>query len=253
MKYFVVFMALTSLVLTSAIPESDARYESILNSLTELESDLLEQGYYVEPYSIMPFGNKHFFFKSDKNPNLSDTSFSRCSMSATFLLEDDVPMYMIMKFPNDLIWPGMYENSTFYLIKNHFTTTDKDGSLVIPEMVWKKIEPIRDSDFTTLEFDLVGEVSHVIVNMTSYPVNPNSELVHECPPLIPKMEFDYYDRVQPISTQRLISEMWGFPPDTFICENNLIGAIKATNDKAVCIKPESKIKLVERGWAKNFL
>ena len=31
-----------------------------------------------------------------------------------------------------------------------------------------------------------------------------------------------------------------------------IFAKQFTNDKAVCVKPESKIKLIERGWAKDF-
>lgn len=217
----------------------------MFDSLTETELILIEQGYYVESYSIMPFGDKHFFFKADKNHGLSETSFGRCLMYATFVPRDSIPMQMTMKFPNDLIWPGMYDNSTFFSVKS-------ESGAHAPPMEWEKIEPVRDSDFTTLEFDLKGEVNHIIINITTNHETPGAEPLDGCPQMIPKMEFDYYDRVNPISTQRLIAEHMGFPPDIYICENNLIGAIKATNDKTVCVKPETKIKLIERGWAKDF-
>lgn len=233
-------------------PNSFGKITGILNLLTEEESVLIEQGYVVEPYSIMPFGDKHFFYKTEKQAYPAETNFSRCVMSAT-ILTDYFPTSMIMKFPSDLIWPGMYENSTFFVIKNIFPLqTDENGNKIYPEEGFEKIQPIRDSHFATLEFDLKDKINHVIVNFTTNNKIPWTTSLDECPPIIPKMEFDYYDTVLPYSTQRLIAEGWGLPPDTFICKNNLIGATKTTNDKPVCVTSETKAKLVQRGWAKAF-
>ena len=72
-------------------------------------------------------------------------------------------MPITMKFPNDLFWPGMHDNSTFYSIKNEFhQTTDEHGNMITknPVMEWEKVEPILDSEFTTFNFVLKGEVSH---------------------------------------------------------------------------------------------
>ena len=237
------------------IQESEARFWIDIDSLPENERKLLDEGYYIERYSLSPFGEKHFFFKTETSPHLSDTTFGICMMTVTFLPKENVPMPIVMKFPNDLFWPGMHDNSTFYSIKNEFRqTTDEHGNTITknPVMKWERIEPIRGSEFTTLDFELKGEVSHFLANMTYYPQNLGDPPAKTCPRVLPPMESDYYDTITPKDSQKLIAEMWGHPPDTYICPNNLVGAIKATDDAEVCVKPESKIKLVERGWAKDF-
>ena len=253
---FLIFLAITGVVsFLVLVPESEAQLSFDVESLTNNEKKLLEQGYYLEPYSLSPFGNKHFFFKTEKFPHISETTFSSCMMTATFLPKENAPMSITMKFPNDLLWPGMYDNSTFYSIKNEFhQTTDEHGNLITkkPVMEWMQVDPIRDSEFTTLDFELKGEVSHFMVNATYHPQNPDDPPAKPCPHVLPPMESGYYDTISPKDSQKLIAEMWGYTPDTYICPNNLIGAIKSTDDSEVCVKPESKTKLVERGWAKNF-
>ena len=263
MRFFAVLLAMASLgfslFLLSSFSESDATLISIVKEPTASEARLLEdEGYYAEPYSLMPFGNKHFFFKSDPMPGIGEISNSRCMFSATFLPIDGKPVQMTMKFPNDLVWPGMYDNSTFFSVQDQFAShVDESGNAVVNDqrsVEYEKITPTRDSEFTTIDLELKGEVSHVVINMTTYPASLKPGEINEiCPPLLPPMRSDYYDTILPKDAQKTIAELRGYPPDTFICPNNKIGAIKAADNAEVCVKPESKTKLIERGWAKDFL
>ena len=90
MRFFAVLLVTASLGLSlfflSPFSESDATLISIIKEPTANEVRLMEEeGYYAEPYSLMPFGSKHFFFKSDPMPNIGEISNSRCMFSATFL------------------------------------------------------------------------------------------------------------------------------------------------------------------------
>ena len=231
--------------------EADSQFYGNMEDLPENERMLLDDGYEIAPYYIAPFGSNHFFYKPEGKTSISETTFGKCTMSGTFIPEN-IPTRIILKFPNDLFWPGMYENSTFYSLKNHFAKFDENGNNITPKIVWEKIEPDRGDDFTTLEFDLKGEVSHFVVNMTKYPEPPIGDVLNTCPNVIPNMQYDYYDKIDSKDTQILMAERLGFPPDTYVCPNNLIGAMKAADDTEVCVKPYSKTKLVERGWAKDF-
>ena len=254
-----------------AIPESGQWMASILKTPTEKENALIEQGYHAKEYPIMPFGAKYFFYKSDKPEHyLGDIAFNRCAMFATYPIKEGESVNVSMKFPNDLIWPGGYDNSTFFVTRGgHHTYADASGNLINKntEVVWEKITPVVDSDFTTIRFGFEDEIGSLIVNMTELPdlseekrnEDQRKEFQGCCPLTIPEMKYDYYDMVNPINTQRMIAEIQGFPPDTFICKNNLIGAIKKNTDgmeeeemKIVCVKPDTKTVLVERGWAKSF-
>ena len=263
MRFFAVLLVMTGLGLSlfflSSFSDSDAILISIIKEPTANEVRLMEEeGYYAEPYSLMPFGSKHFFFKSDPMPNIGEISNSRCMFSATFIPIDGKPVQMSMKFPNDLVWPGMYDNSTFFSVTDQFAShVDESGNTVMNDqrsVEYEKLTPTRDSEFTTIDLELKGEVSHVVINMTTYPVNLKSGEINEiCPPVLPPMRSDYYDSILPKDTQKIIAEMRGYPPDTYICPNNKIGAIKAADNTEVCVKPDSKTKLIERGWAKDFL
>ena len=240
------------------VSESEALLTPIVKDPTPSEIKLAEDGYYAHEYSVLPFGDKHFFSKTDNPLSLAEIATGRCMMSATYLVKEGV-VNVSMKFPNDLIWPGMHAHSTFFKTSGGYHTyTDESGNAVTKntKVIWEKLNPIIDSEFITVEFSLRNEIGSLIVNSTTLPdwsnKNSNNKIADSCPLIIPKMEYDYYDRVYPMDLQKTLAEIRGFPPDTFICQNNLIGAIKETNDKSVCIKPDSKIKLIERGWAKDF-
>ncbi|WP_316506086.1 hypothetical protein [Nitrosopumilus sp.] len=241
-----------------AVSDDDEWILSIMKSPTEKENDLIEQGYHPQEYPINPFGTKHFFYKSDVyNQPGSEMTFNRCMIFATYPLDEGESVNVSIKFPNDLTWPGGYDNSTVLLGKGgYYSHVDSAGNATVQdtETVWEKYEPLVDSDFTTIEFEFRDEISHLVINMTSLPEpNTRDNFLRICPHIIPEMRYDYYDKVHPVETQRMFAEMLEFPPDTFICEGNLIGAIKINDDeKSVCVKPNTKIKLIERGWAQEF-
>ena len=91
-----------------------------------------------------------FFFKSDPMPSIGEISNSRCMFSATFLPIDGKPVQMTMKFPNDLVWPGMYDNSTFFSVQDQFAShVDESGNAVVNDqrsVEYEKITPTRDSE-----------------------------------------------------------------------------------------------------------
>lgn len=122
----------------------------------------------------MPFGNKHFFYKSESMPRIGEISMSRCMFLATFLPEDK-PVHMTMKFPNDLIWSGMYDNSTLFSVKDQFASyADESENTVTNEKVtpeYEKIISTKDSEFTTIDFELKGEVR----NLVGYMINVNHD------------------------------------------------------------------------------
>ena len=239
-----------------AISETFAEIVSVIKSPTESEITLMEEGYHAHQYAVLPFGDKHFFQKTDNPLSLAEVATGRCLMYATYPIREGESVDVTMKFPNDLVWPGMHDNSTFFLTKGgHHGYTDESGNTVTKntEVVWERIVPTVDSEFITVEFELRDEIGSLTVNSTALPdLQSEKNLSEDCPPIIPKMEYGYYDRVFPIDVQKRLAESIGFPPDTFICENNRIGAIKATDEKLVCVKPDTKTKLVERGWAKDF-
>ena len=253
------FLVLALIVLGTgifAISETYAEIVSIVKSPTESELVLIEEGYEVHQYAVLPFGGKHFFHKTNSPLSLAEINTGRCMMYATYLVKEGESVNVTMKFPNDLIWPGMYDGSTFFLTKGgHSAHTDEYGNTVTKntDVIWENITPVVDSEFITINFEIQDEMASLMVNSTALPILPNENSIQmDCSPVIPKIEYDYYDTVFPIDVQRIFAANIGFPPDTFICENNLIGAIKATDDTEACVKPESKVKLVERGWAKDF-
>ena len=239
-----------------AISETFAEIVSIVKSPTESEIALMEEGYHAHQYAVLPFGDKHFFHKTDNPLSLAEVATGRCLMYATYLVRDGESVDVTMKFPNDLVWPGMDDNSTFFLtLGGYHGYTDESGNTVTKntKVVWEKLTPTVDSEFITIEFELRDEMGSLTVNSTALPnLQGEKSVSDDCPPIIPKMEYDHYDIVFPIDLQKRLAESRGFPPDTFICENNLIGAIKATDENSVCVKPDTKTKLVERGWAKDF-
>ena len=44
-------------------------------------------------------------------------------------------------------------------------------------------------------------------------------------------------------------EAWGYDIESFFCHNDQVLILKVTNDSPACVTPETKEKLLERGWA----
>ena len=229
-RLFFVLIMFTFATGIFVITESHAEIMSIVKDPTKSEAALIYDGYSAHQYAVMPFGAKHFFSKTDNPLSLADVSTGRCLMHATYLIKEGESINVSMKFPNDLTWPGMHDYATFFLTKggNH-GYTDNSGNMVTKNtpVVWERLNPVIDSEFVTVEFELKDEMGSIIVNSTSLPVKSDNssdpQLGDSCPRTPPRMEYDYYDHVFTIEQQKIIAEMKGFTPDTFICvsENSL--------------------------------
>ena len=262
MKFFVVFLAsMFSLALATGIVSGEnesfdfpPHFENLTAS--EAETKLLEQGFQIEEYPFIPYGYKHYFSYHDSFHIWSDTGMSSCLFSATYPLREGESVNVVLKFPTDLIWAGSHDTSGFFIGRGGtHSYTDSSGNLVSTntEVKWEKLQPTKDSGFVTLEYSLQDELSHLLVTKDGLPEWPTpAHLSEKCPRLPSIMEYDYYDGVNSIQRQQEYIKAMGFAPDVYICENNLVGAIKATNGKSVCVKPPTKEKLIERGWATNF-
>ena len=220
------------------------------------ERQLLEQGFVLEPYPLFPFGYKYYFSYHDDFINWSEHGGGICAFSATYLLREGDSVNVILKFPTDLIWAGSHDTSGFFLGRGgSHSYVDAEGNAVRKntQIQWEKLHPSIDSEFITLEYHPKDEITHLLVTKNGLPEPPSPEYIKQnCPMLSPVMKYDYYDRVNSIQRQKELGGYMGFAPDMYICQGNLIGAIKAADGTEVCVKPVSKIKLVERGWAKDF-
>ncbi len=222
---------------------------------TPNERTLLEQGFGIQEYPYLPFGYKHYFYNHD-NMGWSDVSWNMCQMSASYPLHVGESEKTTLKFPKDLIWAGSHDTSGFFVGRGGIHTyTDYSGNTTSKntEIRWEKLQPDIDDEFITIEYQLQDELSHLLITNTGKPEwlwDESREA--DCPSMPPVAEYDYYDGVNSIAKQRELGGHMGFAPDVYICEGNLIGAIKSADDKPVCVKPQTKEKLIEREWAKQF-
>jgi len=223
---------------------------------TPNEKALLEQGFGIREYPYIPFGYKHFFYKHDSFYIWSDVGMDICRFSATYPLRHGESVNVSLKFPKDLVWSGSYDTSGFFVGRGGtHSYVDSSGNSVSKktEIQWEKLQPATDSEFITIEYNLRDELSHILITKSGLPEWPSSEFREEnCPRIPPILEYDYYDGVNSIQRQKEYGELMKFAPDVYICEGNLVGAIKSTDGKSVCVKPETKEKLIERKWATQF-
>ena len=224
--------------------------------LTPSEKILLDQGFGIYEYPYIPFGYKHFFFKHDSFHFWAETGMDICQFNATYPLRQGESVNIVLKFPNDLIWSGSHDTSGFFVGRGGtHSYVDSSGNSVSKktEIQWEKLQPVIDSEFITIEYNVRDELSHILITKSGKPEWPSPEYREEnCPRIPPILEYDYYDNVNSIQRQKEYGEFMKFAPDVYICEGNLIGAIKSTDNKSVCVKPETKEKLIERKWAKQF-
>ncbi len=224
--------------------------------LTPNEKTLFDQGFAIHEYPYIPFGYKHFFYKHSDFHIWAETGMDICQFSATYPLRHGESVNVVLKFPKDLVWAGSHDTSGFFVGRGGtHSYVDSSGNSISKktEIQWEKLQPTIDSEFTTIEYELRDELSQILITKSGTPEWPSPEYRQEnCPRIPPILEYDYYDGVNSIQRQKEYGELMKFAPDVYICEDNLVGAIKSTDNKSVCVKPETKEKLIERKWAIQF-
>ena len=206
-----------------------------------------EDGFEVGSFGYPPYGEKFYHYQYQPFGALSGDSFSRCYFTSDFVLTDNFSSesrHVIFKFPKDTVWPGAYENSTFYVLRSPSFNFPEDNK-------FEKIIPNKaENGDLVFEFDLVKGLNTFVANYTAFWDSQNSKIIDCLNPLeFEKQEYGYYDLVYSLKTQQNYAKMLGFAENDFLCKPDLVPVLKYDGSPA-CVKPESVTKLVERGWAK---
>lgn len=204
-----------------------------------------EDGFEVGSFGYPPYGEKFYHYQYQPFGALSGDSFSRCYFTSDFVLTDNFSSesgHVIFKFPKDTVWPGAYENSTFYVIRSPSFNFPEDNK-------FEKIIPNKaENGNLVFEFDLVKGLNTFVANYTAFWDSQNSKIIDCLNPLeFEKQEYGYYDLVYSLKTQQNYAKMLGFAENDFLCKPDLVPVLKYDGSPA-CVKPRTIEKLIDRNW-----
>ena len=209
-------------------------------------SDFSEKDFETGRFSDIHYGEKFYQYKSEPFGALAADSASRCHFTSSFVLSSDSPSKSgntMYRFPSDMIWPGGYENSTFYIARSPSFNFQEDNH-------FEKLTPTKTDDGMVLEFETVTGLNTFVVNSTAFWDSQKSQKIDCHNPFdFKKQEYEYYDFVYPLKVQQDYAKMWGLPEDDFLCKPQLIPVLKNDGSPA-CVKEQTIPKLIERDWTK---
>jgi len=201
-------------------------------------------------FSYFHYGEKFYQYKYHPFGTLASESFSRCYFTSDFVLDgNSFPEsgYVSYKFPNDMVWPGGYANSTFFVISSPSFNFPEDND-------FERIIPTKtEDDSIVLEFDLVPGLNTFLANSTAFWDSQRSQMI-DCPnPLgFEKQEHEYYDFVYPLKVQQNYAKMLGLAENDFLCKTGLIPVLRH-DSSAACVKQETYFELIKRGWVSDII
>ena len=191
-------------------------------------------------YMHFPIGEKFFDYKTEPRLLLAEELQNRCWFSSTFVNQNNAGS-VFYKFPQDMIWPGANEKSTFFLITTNTTS-------FLDERHFQKITPTYTDDHIILDFEIPKGVSQLLINSTQY-LESDGNTLKNCFPLFdkPPKSHDYYDKIFPLKDQISYAEAFGFSQDDILCKKGQ-ELIQKYNGKFACVSLETKKELILRGW-----
>ena len=208
----------------------------------------LEDDFDTGRFSYFHYGEKFYQFKYHPSGTLTGDSSSRCHFTSNFILDENSfseSGYVIYKFPNDMVWPGGYENSTFFVVSSPSFNFPKDNN-------FEKIIPTKTKDGDiVLEFDLVPGLNTFVANSTAFWDSQRSQVI-DCPnPFdFEKQDYKYYDFVYPLKVQQNRAKIFDLDKNDFLCKSELV-LIQKYDGSPACVKEQTIPKLIERGWTKT--
>ena len=213
--------------------------------------DVIHSAYFSEDsntgrFTDFHYGEKFYQYKYHPFGALSGESATRCYFTVDFVLDGNSllgPGHALYKFPEDMVWPGMYESSTFYIVRSPSYNFPEDHN-------FEKLSPIKTGDNSViLEFDLLEGLNTFIVNSTQFWDYQRSQK-YDCPNSLSfeKQDYEYYDFVYPLKIQQNYAKTFGLAEKDFLCKSKLISILKYDGSPA-CVTESTKLKLIERGWA----
>jgi len=242
MKSFVMFLILTGfsgIILTQQVFAEDS---------FDPMSDFSEIDFDTGRFSYFPYGEKFYQYKSHPLGTPASESYNRCHFTSDFVLSKNSfsdSGNVIYRFPDNMVWPGGYENSTFYVVRSPSFNFPEDHT-------FEKLTPTKTDDSIVLEFDIIIGLNTFVANSTAFWDVQRSQIIDCTNPFnFEKQEYEYYDFVYPPKVQQNYAQMLGLANNDFLCKPELIQALK-NDGSPVCVKPETIPKLIERGWTKNI-
>ena len=167
-----------------------------------------------------------------------------------FILDVDDEGYLILDVPNDLFSPGEFGvvvdyDDSFQRVNRNFQGDDKIGVYIKDEHGVIFTNPLSvvlydiDTDSTKykipfLKDDRVFELSKTVILRES-PAISQTILEQYSKPLI--NNFD--------------TQLQNF--EKTLCKSNFVSIMKYDNSKSVCVKPTTAEKLIQRGWALDYI
>lgn len=203
-----------------------------------------ENNFDTGQFSYLPYGEKFYQYKYQPLGTLVEDSADRCHFTSSFVLDENSLSdsgNVIYKFPKDMVWPGGYENSTFYVVRSPSFNFPEDNH-------FEKLTPTKTEDSVVLEFEIGTGLNTFVANSTVFWDSQRSQII-DCPnPFdFEKQEYEYYDFVYPLKVQQNYAEAFGLAENDFLCKPELVPILKKDRSPA-CVKPETISKLIEREW-----
>ncbi|MDH3278838.1 MAG: pentapeptide repeat-containing protein [Nitrosopumilus sp.] len=209
--------------------------------------DFSEKGFDTGRFGYLTYGEKFYQYKSEPLGAPAAESYDRCHFTSSFVLDENSfseSGNVIYRFPDDMVWPGGYDNSTFYIVRSPSFNFPDDNN-------FEKLTPTKTDYGTVLEFEIVTGLNTFVANSTAFWDSQKSQIMDCSNPLdFKKQEYGYYDHVFPLKVQQNYAKMLGLPEDDFLCKPELSPVLKNDGSPA-CVKSETVSKLIERGWAKD--
>lgn len=201
--------------------------------------------YYNKPFFEKE--NQVFVYLKNENGKYKISPYS-------FALEKNEPKGP----PPDVIWPtepmefqfnqgeeivisGLVKKAYLYQLEQRGESSsvnlkifDKNNELLVSEKLNIRIDG-------TYEYPFQIKGKPVIPGKYSYEIQFGSTTLND----------EFIIEINPNLWSPLKQFMSGIPVEEIKCKENLALVIKVSNGNPACVKPETKQKLIERGWAKN--
>ena len=207
-----------------------------------------EEKFETGRFNYLHHGEKFYQYSYQPFGVLGGDSANRCHFTSDFVLSENSLSntgHVKYIFPKDMIWPGGYDNSTFYIVNSPSFNFPDDNN-------FEKIIPTKTKEGDLIfEFELEYGLNTFVANSTEFWDSKNSHLF-DCPnPFgFEKQDYEYYDFVYPLKVQHARAMIFEMTDNNYLCKPELV-LIQKYDDSPACVSSETKTKLIERGWVKD--
>ncbi len=208
-----------------------------------------EDNFDIGRFSYFHYGEKFYQYKYYPFGTLASESSSRCYFTSDFVLDKNSfsePGHVMYKFPNDMVWPGGYANSTFFVMSSPSFNFPEDNN-------FERIIPTKTEEGSiVLEFNLVPGLNTFLANSTAFWDSQKSQII-DCPNPFDyeRQDYGYYDFVYPLKVQQDRAMIFDLDKGDFLCKPEFV-LIKKYDGSPACVREQTAPKLTDKeersGW-----